>query len=390
MQRVVFAALALGACAVCAAQAPQDVPWTPLFNGKDLSGWVEVGGGKWTVQNGEIIGETGDGRYGWLCTERSFADFVLELKFKIEGPGNSGVQFRSHVIDGVMYGYQCDVHPKDKRTGWIYEERTGRKWLARNPDAPDVLKLDDWNTLRISMIGEHIKTELNGATIVELDDERTVSGIIALQVHQGKTPVRVRWKDIRIKDLGYGPGWKSLFNGKDLSGWRKYGEERWEVRDGVIVGSAVTGKYGYLGTERSFKNFILRLKFKPEGPGNSGVFFHAAIAGTEIKGIQAEVEPRIGGHTGGLYETGGRGWLAQPDPVAEKLLRPNDWNELRLKVQGKRITTHLNGFRMVDFVDPEPRFTEGIIALQLHSGGQAKMLWRDIYIIELPDGPEGG
>jgi len=63
-----------------------------------LTGWHQVLDGKWSVQNGEIVGESGDGRYGWLVTDREYRNFILELKFKTEAPGNAGVQFRSHVV----------------------------------------------------------------------------------------------------------------------------------------------------------------------------------------------------------------------------------------------------------------------------------------------------
>ena len=64
--------------------------------------------------------------------------------------------------------------------------------------------------------------------------------------------------------------------------------------------------YGYLGTEKTYKNFEMKGKFKAEGSGNSGIFYHSAITGTDIVGVQVEVDPRPNMHTGGLYETGGR------------------------------------------------------------------------------------
>ena len=72
-----------------------------------------------------------------------------------------------------------------------------------------------------------------------------------------------------------GEDWVSLFNGNDLSGWVKIGNEKWQVEDGTIHGLAITKDYGYLRTEKNYKDFHLSLKFKCEADGNSGVFFHA-------------------------------------------------------------------------------------------------------------------
>ena len=94
MRKVVVVIALIGVLAFPVAAAD----WQPLFNGKDLSGWHEVLGGKWSVSGSDIVGETGDGRYGWLVTNREHRNFVLELEFKTEAPGNSGVQFRSHVV----------------------------------------------------------------------------------------------------------------------------------------------------------------------------------------------------------------------------------------------------------------------------------------------------
>jgi hypothetical protein len=182
--------------------------------------------------------------------------------------------------------------------------------------------------------------------------------------------------------------WLSLFNGKDLSGWKKNGDEKWVVEQGTIFCESTANKYGYLTTEKTYRNFTMRLKFKGEATGNSGVFVHARITGIDpehgpdIEGMQVEVDPMIGNHTGGLYESGGRGWVAVPTPEGEKALKRGTWNDLEVSVQGAQIITRLNGVKIVDYTDPSPKFTEGAIALQIHTGGGVKMRWKDIYIKE--------
>jgi hypothetical protein len=174
--------------------------------------------------------------------------------------------------------------------------------------------------------------------------------------------------------------WERLFNGKDLAGWKAHGAERWVVEHGEIHGDAVTKEYGYLATEKTYRDFELTVKFKAEGTGNSGVFFHSSLTGVDIAGVQAEVDPRPGMHTGGLYESAGRGWLVKPLPAAEKALRIGGWNDMRVLVEGARVRTWVNGASAVDHVDPSPKYTDGVIALQLHAGGEGRMRFKDIRI----------
>ena len=181
--------------------------------------------------------------------------------------------------------------------------------------------------------------------------------------------------------------WVSLFDGKDLSGWKNNGSEKWVVDDGAILGESTVGKYGYLTTEKTYRDFNLRLRFKCETDGNSGVFTRSRITGEspktgpDIEGMQVEVDPTR--HTGGIYESGGRGWVALPTPEGERAIKPRDWNDLEILAQGNHFITRLNGVQIVDFTDPAPKFTEGVIGLQLHTGGGVKIRFKDIYIQEL-------
>lgn len=183
-------------------------------------------------------------------------------------------------------------------------------------------------------------------------------------------------------------GWTALFNGKNLAGWTNNGDEKWVVEQGTILCESTANKYGYLTTGKSYRDFILRLKFKSEAAGNSGVFFHSRITGIDsqhgpdIEGMQVEVDPNVGKHTGGLYESGGRGWVAMPTAEGERTLKPGQWNDLRVFVRGNHIVTRLNGAEIVDYTDPTPKFTKGVIGLQIHTGGGVKMRWKDIYIKE--------
>lgn len=175
----------------------------------------------------------------------------------------------------------------------------------------------------------------------------------------------------------------TLFNGKDLAGWQVHGTEKWYVDHGdLICESGPDKEYGYLSTIKAYKNFVLKLAFKQEANGNSGVFFRSSVKGVIIKGWQVEVAPP-GQHTGGIYESYGRGWLIKPNPKNEKYLKMEDWNQLKIKVKGDQVTTYLNGHKMIQLQDEKIGAGEGSIALQIHSGGGIKVRWNNFKIREL-------
>ena len=181
------------------------------------------------------------------------------------------------------------------------------------------------------------------------------------------------------------PRWAPLFNGRDFSGWRKVGNEKWVVEDGAIYGAGVTEEYGYLATEKTYRDFHLSLRFKCEAAGNSGVYFHTQFEDERTKiiaGRQVEIDRAIGNHTGGIYSAT-KGWVVWPAPELETVIRPNDWNDLLVMVEGNRYRTYLNGVRMIDFTYPSPNSTSGVIALQLHSGGEGRMRFKDIFLRDL-------
>ncbi len=182
-----------------------------------------------------------------------------------------------------------------------------------------------------------------------------------------------------------GGEWVSLFNGKDLTGWVNVGNEKWVVEDGTIYGEGVTEKYGYLATDKDYKDFDLSLRFKCEADGNSGVYLHTRFKPGTVnvsEGYQVEIDRVLNHHTGGLYGDN-RAWMVWPAAENETVLRPYDWNDMLIQVIGNRTIVRLNGVLMVDYTNPIPKSPDGVIALQLHSGGQGKMRFKDIYIRDL-------
>ncbi|MDB6029624.1 MAG: hypothetical protein JWM68_5847 [Verrucomicrobiales bacterium] len=207
-----------------------------LFDGKSLKGWVQRGGeAKYSVEDGCVVGrsvlDTGN---SFLCTEKDYGDFILELEFKIDPKLNSGIQFRSQCFDreteakdakgellkntkgapikvtaGRVHGYQFELDPSARAwTGGIYDEAR-RGWLndlKTNTVAGKAFKQDAWNKCRIEARGDSLKTWINDVPAADLHDGATPKGLIALQVHgigkdKTKEGTEVRFRKITIREL---------------------------------------------------------------------------------------------------------------------------------------------------------------------------------------------
>lgn len=367
--------------------------FTPIFDGKSLDGWTKHGGGAtYAVEDDCIVGRVGPGSNTFLCTDREYGDFVLKMEFKLDVPGNSGVQFRSHLREenDRVFGYQCEIDPSDRKwSGGIYDE--GRRgWLNSlegKPEAQAAFKRDDWNEYVIQAVGPSLKTWVNGVPCADLIDTADLSGFIALQVHAGKQG-QIRWRNVRLKDLGTSQ-WKPLFDGETLEGLRAVGGGQWTVEDGVVRGlsTASESKHGHLMTTREYTDFAVRVKYKAV-TGNSGLYFRVEEGGgAGVLGFQAEID--AANDAGGLYETGGRAWVVQPPPDdVKKWFKPGEWNEMSVVALGRRITVHVNGRRTAELFD-DPGRLKGFLALQLHGGQDMDVLFESVEILELSSAPAG-
>ncbi len=175
--------------------------YTSLFNGKDLTGWTQVGGSVWEVQDGILIGKQGpDFAPGDLFTDDEFSDFELVVTFKMEWPGNSGVWFRYQTPEKA---YQADVlEYKDPvcYAGTLY--CPGKMFLAMNED-PSIVKREDWNTFLIRAKGDHLVIRLNGVKTADVHDDSTATGKIGFQIHPGEEfkDMRIHVREVKIRPI---------------------------------------------------------------------------------------------------------------------------------------------------------------------------------------------
>ena len=273
-----------------------DEGWVDLFNGEDLTGWVQkTGNAKYFVDDGCIVGQMvspGNGTNSFLCTTKDYSNFILEMDFKADPRVNTGLQFRSAYADepvtfewdgkthkvppGYVYGYQFEIDTDLKGktfTGGIYDEHRRGRYIdpddgANGPHGRAFTKMNreitmpnDWNHIRLVVFGHHIKTYLNGVLRSDVYDSMSSAGFFGLQVHNSKDPAangaEVRFRNIRLKEILDDPktpepppntlteqekqeGWRLLWDGQTTAGWRSaiadtFPPEGWEIRDGVLM-----------------------------------------------------------------------------------------------------------------------------------------------------------
>lgn len=305
-----------------------------LFNGKDLSGWVQRGGkAKYAVEGNEIVGtsvlETGN---SFLCTEKTYGDFILEYDFKVDPKLNSGVQIRSECFDtakevewngktikipaGRVHGYQIEIDPDvprkrmwsagiydEARRGWLFPDADEKspKSKAFSEQGLKIFKPNDWNHVKLEAKGDSLKTWLNGTPCADIKDAMTPRGFIALQVHgigkeKDKEGTQVRWRNLKLTELTgasasaspanmltdaeKAAGWRLLWDGKTTDGWRSarnesFPKKGWVIQDGVLTvlasGGAESAGGGDIVTRERYSQFELLVDFKIAEGANSGI-----------------------------------------------------------------------------------------------------------------------
>ena len=381
--RLLPALLALATSALFADSPPAG--FTPLFNGKDLTGWhgynphsvAKLTGEKkeamlakmreefpqhWSVKDGEIL-NPGTGAYA--TTDKEYGDFELLLEYNMAPKGDSGVYLRG--------APQVQIWDPTDEKAFKHGAQLGSGALWNNsPGKPgkDPLVLADkpageWNTLRIVIVGARVSVWLNGkqtvdhATMENYYDRKAAlaaKGPICLQTHGAP----IRWRNLSVREISgdeanrilasHGKaGFKSIFNGKDFSGWAGP-VENFEVADGAI--RCKTGKGGTPYYNQDLTDFANRLEFKLPKGGNNGLAIrypgtgNTAYAGMcelqvlddNYEKVKGKIDPRQAHGSAYGMVAAQRGFQR---PIGE-------WNFQETTVVGSTIKVELNGFVILD------------------------------------------
>jgi hypothetical protein len=198
--------------------------------------------------------------------------------------------------------------------------------------------------------------------------------------HENMKMLSVLWLLVSFTVPVCAAKWQPLWDGKTLQGWHTIGSGKWEVADGDIHGTHEKGdkEFGHLVTDKVYKDFTARLKFKAL-KGNSGFYFRIEEKGhSGVSGFQAEVDAAK--DVGGLYETNGRAWVVQPKAEdVSTWFKPGEWNEMTVSAHGGNIVVTVNGKKSAEIKD-DPGRAEGKIALQIHANLDCDIWFKDIEI----------
>ncbi len=264
------------------AQDFKPVDFEPLLDAGVLSG-------EWFIEQGELVGRTEPGSIAWWRLPGEYWDFELEVEFRTKSPANGGVQYRSHwlpkmPVEGepefVMYGYQANVETRVKgRTGVVIDENGRGDLVQASKDSHDIVKQRMWNRMTVRAAGAVHVVTVNGVTSAVLNDEAIIGGLIGFQAFPNDEGVaEVRYRNLRIRNLGRTGNWRALFDGETLNGWKNLGSEKWTVVYGTIQGRrGPKNSEGYLATDETWRDFHVRGQFKMQGAGNYGLFYHSRI-----------------------------------------------------------------------------------------------------------------
>lgn len=183
--------------------ATDQLPWQPVFNGKNLDNWKAVGGASWQVKDGILTGEQGDNfAAGDLYTKDTFDDFEVTATFRVRWPANSGLWFR---YQNHGKAYQADILEFKNPvcwTGTLYCGGYAKLFLSMNKD-PSLLKKDGWNTFVIRAAHTHLVVFLNGHKVGDVINDASPSGQFGIQVHQGAQfgPMRIEFKTLKVRKI---------------------------------------------------------------------------------------------------------------------------------------------------------------------------------------------
>nr|WP_236621297.1 DUF1080 domain-containing protein [Rhodopirellula sallentina] len=422
------------------APAPESPPATPerkaIFDGKSLNGWTNpYEWGKVEVVDGEIH-LTAERKF-FLVTEKEYHDYEFEAELKLpEGKSNSGFMARGQVQPNLVFGYQAEADPTERRwSGGLYDE-SRRQWLNplwKQSEAQAAFDRNRWNRFRIRCVGHHLQFFVNDVPTTDYFDPADLSGRIGLQ-HHGEKGQTYRFRNLIVRDLGE-QEWVPLFDattangelgeGEIIPGWKSVGGGTWTVADGILQGRAsveANEPNGLLYSTREFTNATFRIVYRYK-QGDSGFFVRSKItpANPFIAGVQCEIDETD--DVAGLYQTGGKGWVAKPLHYLDTRFPPDrrdvvrfqweqarrglstaqrqnnsalasesddadnanaddaPWQTMTVSVEGKRIVTHLNDCLAADFV-VDDLADSGVIALQLHGNQNLEVDFRSIEILQ--------
>jgi len=355
-----------------------DAGWILLFDGETTFGWTASSDADWKVQDGAIVASSG--KPGLLYTNTQFADFELKVDFRIATGTNSGIFLRTapQPEDAATDCYELNIADADNPfpTGSFVNRKKSTKGAHST----------GWQTYEIGAQGGKFHVKLDGKTVLQYEDGRPLGrGHIGLQLNRGK----VEFRNIKLRPIGP----KSIFNGKDLSGWNtdNAGKSEFSVTDDGEL--RVQDGRGQLESEGKYGDFVLQLEVFSNGRHlNSGIFFRC-IPGDIMMGYESQI------HNG--YREGdrtkpvdcGTGGIFRRQNARRVVANDFTWFHKTIIADGPHMAVWVNGWQVSDWTDERPphenprkgkRLAPGTLQIQGHDP-TTDLRFRDIRISEMPE-----
>ncbi len=343
--------------------------FVPLFNGKDLAGWVAEGPCKFIPKGNEVYCP-GVGNYPtWLRSEQSYENFVIRFEFRMWLYGEGGLFLHAPIhgrVNRVGFEVQLSDEIRNRQPSVI---STGAIFDVVPPKAQAAKPLGDWNEVEVEMDWPRLRVTLNGQLVQDLDVEqdpelrhRLRSGYLGWQDRGKAYAIR----NVRIKTLPSKDTMHSIFNGKDLAGWKVLqggGSAKFVVEEGVI---AARDGNGYLLTDQDYQDFDLFTYVKSDQFANGGIFLRWKSLIPKDRGYEIQIEDIADSNnpTGSIYD-----WSKATGLMP---LVPGEWYPMQIHVRGKECVVRVNGVNVAT-ADDLKIVRPGPIALQMHSA--KKTIW---------------
>ncbi len=381
---------------------PKDEGFVPIFNGKDLSGWKglvenpiararmspqELAAkqaeadqkmrSNWSVRDGTIVfNGSGDN----LCTVRDYGDFEMLVDWRITKDGDSGIYLRGSPQVQIWDPARVDVGAQ-VGSGGLYNNQ-------KNPSTP-LVRVDnavgEWNTFRITMIGEKVTVYLNGTKVVDnvtmenyWDRKQPIfpTGAIELQAHGTDLAFRdlyvreITEKEYSLTEEERANGFVALFNGRNLDGWIG-NKDGYKVEDGIVVYQPTAGNRGNLYTEKEYGDFQFRFEFQLTPGANNGVGIRAPLEGdAAYVGMEIQILDDSAPIYAALQPYQYHGSVYGVIPTRRGFQKPvGEWNSEEIIARGSHLQVILNGTVVVDG-DILEASKNGTIDHQQHPGLQ--------------------
>lgn len=335
--------------------------WILLFDGETTFGWKPNSEANWKVAEGAISVDAG--QRGLLNTTTQFGDYVLKVDFRAAAGTNSGIFLRTPLkpTNPAVDCYELNI-ADEMVSPFATGSFVGREKASR------VKPSDDWRTLIVKAEGGHFTVSLDGRRVLDYLDPRPLGrGHIGLQFNHG----RVEFRNVKLKPLGL----VSIFNGRDLTGWKVFPDRKSEYTVTPEGELNVKNGNGQIEFQQPVADFVLQLEIFSAGKHlNSGIFFRN-IPGEFWQGYESQIQ---NGYEGGDRTRPidyGTGAFYRRQKARKVVSNDFEWFHKTLIADGPHMATWVEGYQVTDWTDTRKphdnprnglRLAPGTITIQGH------------------------